>query len=241
MNSRRDEQYERQQFGRHNAEYDERYRDDEGNAMRGRGQEDGRPDSQRGWDREGFGGSWRTEGLGGRLDEQGRMSDPRGYDRLRRDSTSYGGYGYGGYGEQSLRGESMRGTPMMGPRRWANEGLSNDFSLEGTRNFERDERMRMNHRGKGPKGYKRSDERIREDASQILTDHQEIDATDIEVSVKDGEVTLSGTVPDRWTKRLAEAVVENVSGILDIHNRIRVARPNVTNVANAGPASRSQH
>ena len=97
MNSRRDEQYERQQFGRHNAEYDERYRDDESNTMRGRGQEDGRPDSQRGWDREGFGGSWRTEGLGGRLDEQGRMSDPRGYDRLRRDSTSYGGYGYGGY------------------------------------------------------------------------------------------------------------------------------------------------
>lgn len=195
MNNRRDQQYGRQQFGRHNEQWeDERYRDRDGNdrerVMSGPG-------------REGYGGEWRTEGLGG-------------YGEGLR-----GGYSYL---EQGMRGESMRGGPMMGQRRWANEGLSNDFSIEATRNFSRDERRgaRANHRGKGPKGFTRSDERIREDVCQILTDHQDIDATDVEVDVKGGEVTLSGNVIDRWTKRLAEAVVENVSGIVDIHNRIRV-------------------
>lgn len=76
--------------------------------------------------------------------------------------------------------------------------------------------------GIGPKGYKRSDDRIREDISERLEDHPNIDASNIEVTVNDGEVTLSGTVDDRRSKRLAEDVTENIRGVKDVHNQIRV-------------------
>jgi hypothetical protein len=76
--------------------------------------------------------------------------------------------------------------------------------------------------GRGPKNYTRSDDRIREDINERLTDHPEIDASEIEVQVKDGEVTLTGTVDDRHTKRLAEDVADSVSGVKQVHNQIRL-------------------
>ncbi len=76
--------------------------------------------------------------------------------------------------------------------------------------------------GRGPKGYTRSDERIREDVSDRLEQHGEIDASEIEVQVATGEVTLEGTVDDRRTKRLAEDIIETCPGVKQVHNRIRV-------------------
>ena len=78
------------------------------------------------------------------------------------------------------------------------------------------------HTGRGPRGYQRSDERIREDVNERLTQHPEIDATEIEVMVANGEVTLTGTVDDRQAKRMAEDVAESVSGVKDVHNQVRV-------------------
>src|SRR5215471_11804457 len=43
------------------------------------------------------------------------------------------------------------------------------------------------HTGRGPKGYQRSDERIREDICERLTQHSAIDAGEIEVEVKNCE------------------------------------------------------
>lgn len=76
--------------------------------------------------------------------------------------------------------------------------------------------------GFGPRGYQRSDERILEDVCDRLTQHAQIDASDIEVEVSDGEVTLTGTAEDRRTKRMVEANVELVPGVIDIHNRLRL-------------------
>jgi BON domain len=56
-----------------------------------------------------------------------------------------------------------------------------------------------------------------------LLEHGEIDATEIDVSVSDREVTLEGVVDDKRTKRLAEDVAESVRGVRDVHNRLRVA------------------
>lgn len=78
------------------------------------------------------------------------------------------------------------------------------------------------HRGKGPKGYRRSDDRIREDVCDCLTDDPMLDAGEIDVQVKDGEVTLSGTVSDRLAKRHAEDMIERVTGVRDVQNNIRV-------------------
>jgi hypothetical protein len=78
--------------------------------------------------------------------------------------------------------------------------------------------------GKGPRGYARSDERIREDVSDRLTEDWEIDASDIEVSVRNGEVTLSGTVNTRDEKRRAEDLAEAVPGVRHVQNNLRIQR-----------------
>lgn len=78
--------------------------------------------------------------------------------------------------------------------------------------------------GKGPKNWIRSDARIHDEVCELLAEHPEIDATEIDVVVKDGEVTLEGSVGDRRTKRLAETVLDEVLGLHDVHNRLRVTR-----------------
>ena len=83
------------------------------------------------------------------------------------------------------------------------------------------------HAGKGPQGFQRSDERIKEQIHEALTDHSHIDATHITVDVKSGEVTLTGTVDDRNSKRLAEDIVERVSGVKDVQNQLRVQTQNL--------------
>lgn len=76
--------------------------------------------------------------------------------------------------------------------------------------------------GRGPQGYKRSDERIMEDVNERLTQHGQLDAFQINVQVKDGEVTLSGTVNNRQAKRLAEDIAESCSGVKEVQNQLRV-------------------
>lgn len=75
--------------------------------------------------------------------------------------------------------------------------------------------------GRGPKGYRRSDDSIRDDVNEALTRDAELDAWDILVTVDDGEVTLEGTVADRRSKRRAEDLAEQ-RGVRDVHNRLRV-------------------
>jgi hypothetical protein len=80
------------------------------------------------------------------------------------------------------------------------------------------------HAGRGPRNYQRADDRIREDICDALCDHGYVDASDIEVVVVNGEVTLSGTVSERAQKRMAEDAVEQVSGVREVHNQLRVSQ-----------------
>jgi Flp pilus assembly secretin CpaC len=61
-----------------------------------------------------------------------------------------------------------------------------------------------------------------------LTDYAYIDASDIEVTVNNGEVVLSGTVDSRYDKRLAESIAEDVTGVRNVENHIRVKRDYTT-------------
>ena len=79
-------------------------------------------------------------------------------------------------------------------------------------------------RGLGPQGYKRSDDRISEDAHECLTDDTWLDASNISVSVSGGEVTLSGTVESREAKHRAERLVEDISGVTHVQNNLRMAK-----------------
>ncbi|MDP2333493.1 MAG: BON domain-containing protein [Reyranella sp.] len=88
------------------------------------------------------------------------------------------------------------------------------------------------YRGVGPKNYTRSDRRIHEDVCDRLTEDPYIDARDIEVQVKDGEITLAGTVDSRRTRRRTEDLAEQVLGATHVQNDLRVARGR----DNEGPA-----
>lgn len=76
----------------------------------------------------------------------------------------------------------------------------------------------IDFRGKGPIGFFFSDERVMENVCEILTRDPAIDATEIEVEVREGRVLLSGQVDSRRTKRLAELSIENLPGVRDIIN-----------------------
>jgi len=71
-------------------------------------------------------------------------------------------------------------------------------------------------------GYRRSDERIREDVCEALTLDPWLDATHVQVNVESGVVTLQGTVADRHMKFRAEECADQASGVQDVENRIRV-------------------
>ncbi|MCD6063921.1 MAG: hypothetical protein K0R82_1832 [Flavipsychrobacter sp.] len=82
------------------------------------------------------------------------------------------------------------------------------------------------HRGKGPKNYLRSDERISEDINDRLQDDPYVDASDIEVRIDKCEVILSGTVDDLRAKRRAADIAEDVRGVRHVENHIRVRNEN---------------
>jgi hypothetical protein len=94
--------------------------------------------------------------------------------------------------------------------------------------------MTGRHEGVGPQGWRRSDDSIREDVCEALTHHPSLDATEIEVTVKDSEVTLEGTVRDRPSKHLAETLCERCRGVEDVHNHLTV-RKNDDDVAFTAP------
>jgi hypothetical protein len=77
--------------------------------------------------------------------------------------------------------------------------------------------------GRGPKGYQRSDDRIREDICDRLM-MSWMDAENVDVLVSNGEVTLKGMVRSRDEKRAIEALAESVLGVKDIVNELRLGR-----------------
>ncbi len=76
--------------------------------------------------------------------------------------------------------------------------------------------------GIGPRGYRRDDAAIREDVSERLMEHGDIDASDIEVEVHDGEVLYRGRVNSRYAKRAAEDAAYSVRGVRDVRNELHI-------------------
>jgi hypothetical protein len=99
-------------------------------------------------------------------------------------------------------------------------------------------KSRVSHAGKGPKSFRRTDERIQEDVCERLWRHPQIDASGIEVEVKGGLVFLRGTVDERRTKRMAEAEIEFVPGVVDVQNELRIDRHGISNDAPAAAPDR---
>ena len=62
------------------------------------------------------------------------------------------------------------------------------------------------------------------------------DASDIEARVENGEVVLTGFVHDKFLKRRAEDLLDQLSGINNVENRLRTRDPgeNILDVRNTG-------
>jgi hypothetical protein len=126
-------------------------------------------------------------------------------------------------------GEGYFGEPYgreYAPQGYYSEPFGRGFNDEGYFNVTADWRTPGPYTGYGPRGYRRSDRRIWEDSCERLTQHGLVDASDIQVEVEQGEVTLRGTVEDRAEKRLAEDAIDTIPGVWDIHNRLTLrSRP----------------
>lgn len=96
---------------------------------------------------------------------------------------------------------------------------------ERTQNNQRVDGSCRLHAGRGPKGYNRPDEMIYEEACEILSRRDDIDATDIEIEVKDQKIRLHGRVPTKKMRRLAEDSVEGIRGVKDVQNDVKVVSP----------------
>ncbi|HEU0167933.1 MAG TPA: BON domain-containing protein [Chloroflexota bacterium] len=97
-----------------------------------------------------------------------------------------------------------------------------DWEAPWDRHGRVEQRRQGPYAGRGPRNYTRSNDRIREEVSDRLSDHPWLDASQIEVMVEDGVVTLTGAVEDRTQKRMAEDVADSVSGVRDVNNQLRI-------------------
>ena len=177
------------------------------------------------------GGYNRGEMNQGGIDQGGRGFSQAGFGE---------GYGLSRYGQSSYeqsgprssgatrsqRGGSQQADGYTGEpdeMRWGRQqGLYGSSEYGGYISSQRSQKSYQSHVGKGPKGWQRSDERIREDVCEALARHPEVDASDIDVKVQNCEVTLTGNVTERDAKRIAEDVVERVFGVKDVQNQIKV-------------------
>jgi hypothetical protein len=83
------------------------------------------------------------------------------------------------------------------------------------------ERQSGPFRGFGPRTYRKSDVRLHEDVCEALTEDAQLDASNIEVQVADGVVTLTGTVNSSEARRHAEEIAAHCVGAIDVRNRIK--------------------
>ncbi|HEX8284029.1 MAG TPA: BON domain-containing protein [Pyrinomonadaceae bacterium] len=149
--------------------------------------------------------------------EYGREDYDRDDDE--RGRRAYAERGYAGGGDE--RGGSWLDRAADQVRSW--------FGGDEDAGDDRREEMRARgvrgegkFRGRGPKNYRRSEERVREEVCDRLTDNEWLDASEVEVSIAAGEVILTGVVDSRYAKRLAENIAESVAGVSNVQNNLRV-------------------
>jgi hypothetical protein len=198
-------------------------------------------------------------GYGGRQLE-GSRSGPQG-ERGRDVGSGYRGSGYGGFPDESRemyggqrdfvgeeRGRGARfGQPGMGPsvgqhgRYDMGPGQYGQYGQGQLGQGQGGQRARgEGGQRRGPMNYQRSDQRIYEDVCDRLSDDDELDVSNVEVKVEQGEVTVTGHVESRAMKRRIEDVVERVSGVKDVHVQVKVQRPGDREQSGTGSQTTAQ-
>lgn len=83
---------------------------------------------------------------------------------------------------------------------------------------------RDHERKSGPRGYQRSDDRIRDQICERLSYARGVDVSDVSVDVKEGVVSLTGSVRERGQKYYIEDLADGTYGVKEVNNDIRVRR-----------------
>lgn len=109
--------------------------------------------------------------------------------------------------------------PRYGNPRFDNRYVREDVARDYRENTYQE---RPSFRGRGPKNFQRSDERLHELVCERLEQDDLLDASNIEVTVEGSEVRLSGTVPARHQKRRAEDLAEEIAGVRNVANMLRI-------------------
>ncbi|RAW00090.1 BON domain-containing protein [Pseudochryseolinea flava] len=91
------------------------------------------------------------------------------------------------------------------------------------RNSRRDAKYATDYSPK--RNVTRRDESIADDIYIRLTEHGDLDASEMMLDVTNGVVVISGYVDSRASKRLAEDICEHVRGVQQVENRLRVQPP----------------
>lgn len=191
-------------------------------------------------------GSWqrpyRSQSSGDRYGYEGSRGN---YD-FSRGGVDYGSYGRGmsdwgrGLGDYGHQSNQSRGYSDYGRETGAGMGHADWNRFGSERSYEQQGQQSWNEqRSRWPKSYKRSDERIKDDIHEELIRHGRIDASDVEVQVKDGEVTLTGQVSSRQDKRVAEELAEKVLGVHDVQNQLRVRNQQPSSSMSSGSTASS--
>jgi hypothetical protein len=126
---------------------------------------------------------------------------------------------YHGFSQDQIEGSPQ--TELSGVTDWRN--APDIANPSGFRIYHSRDRADRNRR-RGPKGYRRSDERILEDIYEHLLGTYHLDTSDVRIEVHDGVATLTGSVPERRMKHAIEDLVHDIRDVKDVDNRIRVER-----------------
>lgn len=160
--------------------------------------------------------------------QAGDFSQQQGYARSQYPEDSYL---HGGYAPHGLHPDAPHYHPYSSQQAYGSQQTQQAGRTIGTQNWQEREGaqrgafgLQSTHRGRGPMGYTRSDERIKEDICERLSEHHYIDASQIRVEVNQGVVRLEGSVDDRWQKYQTEDLVDATSGVQDIQNYLNVSR-----------------
>lgn len=143
-------------------------------------------------------------------------------ERLRSRSADPGQSSYGGFANEDPRFQRQQFEHYEGGRGYGGQHEGSQGNQQQGQYSERQQHVYGNKRTQ-PKGYTRSDERIREDVCERLS-YSGLDVSDVSVSVAEGKVALEGTVKNRRIKHAIEDCSEDCMGVVDIDNRITVQR-----------------
>lgn len=138
--------------------------------------------------------------------------------------------------KHDLDGERNHPDWQTQAREHAVGGASAHFHADdlGRGGYRRDWREGEDSSERGLRSYQKQEDRIRMEIHQALTEHPGIDAANIDISIDSGVVVLRGIIDDRRQRCLALKLAEEVPGVREVRNELKIESPTERDVTMHG-------